>query len=153
MNLVNINRKYGREEGDRVYSEFTTIVNRHLSAAGNEDNAAIRYDAGMIIGYINDISYMEAVDILVSIVDDLRSVTAGDGDSDRSEFLVNFGIYPERKGTNALFNISVAKKLMMQRGDVKAGHVTFLRNQNRIIKENDFDRMDHLNDELVSFLE
>jgi GGDEF domain-containing protein len=153
LNLVNINRKYGREEGDRVYSKFTSIVNRHLSAAENDDNAAIRNDDGMITGYINDISYMEAVDILVSIVDDLRSVTAGNGDSDRSEFLVNFGIYPERKGTNVHFNISVAKKLMMQRGEVKAGHVTFLRNQNRIIKENDFDRMDHLNDELVSFLE
>ena len=50
LNLVNINRKYGREEGDRVYSEFTSIVNRHLSAAGNEDNAPIRNDAGMITG-------------------------------------------------------------------------------------------------------
>lgn len=153
LNLVNINRKYGRDEGDRVYSEFTSIVNRYLSASGNEDNVAIRNDAGMITGYINDIVYMEAVDIFVSIIEELRSVIAGKVGIDTSEFLVNFGVYPERKGTNALFNISVAKKLMMQKGEAKAGHVTFLRNQNRIITENDFDRMGHLDDELVSFLE
>ncbi|MFA5517668.1 MAG: hypothetical protein WDA74_00280 [Spirochaetota bacterium] len=153
LNLVNINRKYGRDEGDRVYSEFTSIVNRYLSASGNEDNVAIRHDAGMITGYINDIVYMEAVDIFVSITGELKSVIAGKAGNDTSGFLVNFGVYPERKGTNALFNISVAKKLMMQRGEAKAGHVTFLRNQNRIITENDFDRMGHLDDELISFLE
>lgn len=153
LNLVNINRKYGREEGDRVYREFTSIVNRYLSASGNENNVAIRNDAGMITGYINDITYMEAVDVFVSIIGELRSVIAGGNDTGTSEFLVNFGIYPERKNTNAHFNISVAKKLMMQSGEVKAGHVTFIRNQNRIITENDFDRMGNLDDSLVSYLE
>lgn len=153
LNLVHINRKYGRDEGDRVYREFTAIVSRHLGASGNIHNVAIRHDAGMISGYINDLPYMEAVDLLGSMVYDLKSVTAGDNETGRSEFIVNFGIYPERKGTNAHYNLSVAKKIMMQGVDGKSGHVTFLRNQNRIISENDFDRMGHLNEDFLSTLE
>lgn len=153
LNLVHINRKYGREEGDRVYREFTAIVSRHLGASGNVHNVAIRHDAGMISGYINDLPYMEAVDLLGSMVYDLKSVYAGDNESGRSEFIVNFGIYPERKGTNAHYNLSVAKKIMMQGVDGRSGHVTFLRNQNRIISENDFDRMGHLDEDYLSTLD
>ncbi len=153
LNLVHINRKYGREEGDRIYGEFTAIVSRHLGASGNINNVAIRHDAGMISGYINDIPYMEAVDLLGSMVNDIKSVTAGNDESGRSEFIVNFGIYPERKGTNAHYNLSVAKKIMMQGVDGRSGHVTFLRNQNRIIIENDFDRMGHLDEEFLSTLD
>ena len=44
------------------------------------------------------------------------------------ELIFNAGIYTEKKGTNALKNIEIARSIMFQGSDGNAGHVAFLRN-------------------------
>lgn len=150
-NLVDVNRVCGNNSGDRVYKRFSEIINEALAAAGS-GNLVMRSKGGLIIGYINEISAIEAVDLLFKMLYLVKEYSLDSGIESLPELVFNAGLYTEKKGTNALKNIEIARSIMFQGSDGKTGHVMFLKNPEQIVSDKDFDRRGRLRDGLISIL-
>ncbi|MCL1865711.1 MAG: diguanylate cyclase [Spirochaetes bacterium] len=150
-NLVEINRICGNDVGNVVYKKFSKIAKETFSTT-DSDSILLRYKEGLIIGYIDNTSVIEAVDILFKILNKIKAYSLNSGIQSLPDIIFNAGIYTERKGSNALKNIEIAQKIMQQRTDKEAGHVVFLRHADRIIKNNDFNSKGELKPEFVSVL-
>jgi hypothetical protein len=134
-----------------VYKRFSEIVKDTLSSAGSE-NIVMRSKGGLIIGYINDITAVEAVDFLFKMLNLVKEYSLDSGIDSLPELIFNAGLYTEKKGTNALKNIEIARSIMFHASDGRSGHVGFMRNPDLVVSDKDFDRRGRLRDGLVSVL-
>jgi len=150
-NLVDVNRVCGNNSGDRVYKRFSEIINEVLDTSGS-GNLVMRSKGGLIIGYINEISAIEAVDLLFKILHHVKEYSLDSGIDSLPELVFNAGLYTEKKGTDALKNIEIARSIMFQGSDGKTGHVMFLKNPEQIVSDKDFDRRGRLREGLISIL-
>jgi len=150
-NLVDINRICGNDAGDKVYKRFSQIINELLNSAGS-DNVVMRSKGGLIIGYMNGLTAMESVDLLFKILYMIKEFSLSSDIEGLPELIFNAGVYTEKKGTNALKNIEIARGIMFQGSDGKTGHVAFMRNSDQIVSDKDFDRRGRLRDGLVSII-
>jgi len=150
-NLVDVNSRCGNDAGDRVYKRLSEIINETLFT-GAGDNVVLRSKGGMIIGYINGISLMEAVDLLFKILHLVKEYSLESGIESMPDLIFNAGIYSEKKRTNALKNIEIARSIMFQGSDNKSGHIAFMRNPDLIVSDKDFDRRGRLMDGMISVL-
>ncbi|MCL1833101.1 MAG: hypothetical protein FWG49_01240, partial [Leptospirales bacterium] len=150
-NLVEINRKCGNDTGNVVYKKFGEIAKETFHTVAAE-SILLRAKEGSIIGYINNASVMESVDILFKILNKIKAYSLNSGIQALPDIIFNAGIYTEIKGSNALKNIEIARKIMQQGTDNEAGHVVFLRQADRVIKNNDFNTKGELKPEFVSVL-
>jgi GGDEF domain-containing protein len=150
-NLVDVNRICGNDAGDMVYKKISRIINETLRSAGS-DNIVMRSKGGLIVGYINTINVMESVDLLFKVLSLVKEYSLNSGIDSLPELVFNAGIYSEKKGTNALKNIEIARSIMFQSSDGNTGHVAFLRRPEQIISDKDFDRRGRLSDGLISVL-
>ncbi len=150
-NLVDVNRICGNDAGDQVYKKLSEIINETLRSAGNS-NVAMRSSGGLIVGYINDVSPMESVDLLHKILKQVKKYSAECNIDFLPELIFNAGVYPEKSRTNAHKNIEIARSIMFQGSDGNDGHVAFLRNQGQILSDKDFDRRGRIIDGLISVL-
>ncbi|HQO39447.1 MAG TPA: diguanylate cyclase [Spirochaetota bacterium] len=145
-NLDEINRKSGNDAGDIVFKKFAAIVNNVLADAGS-DAAAFRSSGGIITGFFNGISQSMAAEHLYRVLQGTRDIPAAGG-----EVLFSSGLYREWAGSSVYKNIEVAKKIMLQLEDGIASHAGFLRNQEYIVTDKDFDRRGMLKEGMISVL-
>jgi GGDEF domain-containing protein len=150
-NLVDVNRVCGNSSGDMVYKRFSEIVKEILSSAGSE-NIVMRSKGGLIIGYINDVTAVESVDFLFKMLNLVKEYSLDSGIDSLPELIFNAGLYTEKKGTNALKNIEIARSIMFHASDGRSGHVGFMRNSDLVVSDKDFDRRGRLREELISVL-
>ncbi|PKL17480.1 MAG: hypothetical protein CVV49_10980 [Spirochaetae bacterium HGW-Spirochaetae-5] len=75
-NLVDVNRICGNNSGDIVYKRFSEIIKETLVSAG-ADNIAMRSKGGLIIGYVNDVTATEAVDLLFKMLNLIKEFSLG----------------------------------------------------------------------------
>jgi len=150
-NLVEVNRICGNNSGDMVYKRFSEIIKETLYSAG-ADNVVMRSKGGLIIGYINGITAIESVDLLFKMLNLIKEYSLDSGIDFLPELIFNSGIYTEKRGTNALKNIEIARSIMFHASDGKAGHVAFMRNSDLVVSDKDFDRRGRLRDGLLSIL-
>jgi len=150
-NLVDVNRICGNDSGDQVYKKISEIINETILPAGS-GNIALRSKGGFIIGYINDITAMESIDLLHKVLKLVKNYASESGIKQLPEPVFNAGVYPEKKGTNAFNNIDIARKIMFQGSDGREGHVVFMRNPDQVVSNKDFDMKGRLGDGRVSVL-
>lgn len=150
-NLAEINRKFGNDTGDIVYRRFGGIINAILAEKGAE-NIALRDGGGIVTGYITGIPQTTVVDIMYRILKEVRNIPATEEKVANVEVLFNAGIYREWKGSDAYRNIDVARKIMFQMEDGIASHVGFLRNQDYVVTDKDFDRRGYMREGMISVL-
>ena len=150
-NLVDVNRICGNDAGDEVYKKLSDIMNETLRSAGS-GNIAMRSKGGLIIGYINDITLMESVDLLHKILKLVKKYSAECDIDFLPELIFNAGIYSEKTRTNGSKNIDYARNIMFQGSDGNEGHVAFMRNQDQILSDKDFDRRGRLGEGMISIL-
>jgi len=150
-NLVEINRVCGNDAGDIVYKRLSEIINETLTIAGT-GNIAMRSKGGMIIGYINEITGIQAVDLLFKMLNLVKEYSLNSDIEDLPDLVFNAGIYTEKKGTNAARNIELARSIMFQGSDGRAGHVAFMRNMDMTVSNKDFDLRGRLKDGMISIL-
>jgi GGDEF domain-containing protein len=150
-NFVEINRQCGKDAGDKVYKRLSEIVNDTLNSAGS-GNIAMRSKGGLIIGYINGITAVEAVDLLFKMLYLVKEFSLSSDIKSLPDLIFNAGIYTEKKRTNSIMNIETARRIMFQGADGKTGHVAFLRNSDQIVEDKDFDRRGRLKEGLVSVI-
>jgi len=150
-NLVDVNRFCGNNSGDKVYKRLSEIISEILSSAGG-GNLVMRSKGGLIIGYINEITSIEAVDLLFKMLYLVKEFSLDSGIDSLPDLIFNAGLYTEKKGTNALQNIEIARSIMFQGSDGKSGHVAFMKHPDQIISDKDFDRRGRLRDGLISVL-
>ncbi len=150
-NLVDVNRVCGNDSGDSVYKRLSEIINETLLNSG-ADSVVMRSKGGLIIGYLNDISLMESVDLLNKMLHLVMDYSNDSGIESLPELIFNAGIYSEKIRTNAEMNIDIARSIMFLGSDGKAGHVAFLKNPDQIVTEKDFDRRGRLSESLISVL-
>ncbi|HPS56736.1 MAG TPA: hypothetical protein PK514_01395 [Spirochaetota bacterium] len=145
-NLDEINRRSGKDAGDLVYKKFAGVINNVLAGAGSENNA-FRSSGGIITGFFSGMSQSMAAELLHRILQGVSEISAGS-----SEILFSAGLYREWKGSNVYRNIEVAKKIMIQLEDGIASHAGFLRNQDYVVTDKDFDRRGMMKDGMISVL-
>ena len=151
LNLVEINNICGKQIGNVVFKKFSEIAKEALSAAAN-DSILLKYKGGAIIGYINDTPIIEAGDILLKMLNNVKAYSLNSEIESLPDIIFNAGIYTERKGSNALNNIEIVNKIMLQKSDKEIGHVVFLRNADKVLKNDDFDSKGELKSELITVL-
>lgn len=150
-NITDINRICGNDAGDNVLKRLSEIINETLG--GNaKDNIVMRGSGGLIIGYINGITAVEAVDLLFKILYLVREYSLDSGIELLPELIFNCGIYTERKGSNGLNNIEFARRIMTHGSEGNSGYVAFLRNQDYILNDKDFDIKGRIPDKMISVL-
>lgn len=150
-NLAEINRKSGNDAGDAAYKKLSLLtaeIIKHTEAG----NIAIRGRGGIIIGYITGVTTIDAVDQVHSILKKMNNIVISGELSVSPDPLINAGVYTESPGTNAIMNIEIVKKIMLQASDGQKGHVAFLKHPEQIITENDLDRRGYLKEGLISVL-
>ena len=145
-NLDDINRRSGKNAGDLVYKKFAGVINNVLAGAGSENNA-FRSSGGIITGFFSGMSQSMAAELLHRILQGASEISAGS-----SGILFSAGLYREWKGSNVYRNIEVSKKIMIQLEDGMASHVGFLRNQDYVVTDNDFDRRGMMKEGMLSVL-
>ncbi len=150
-NLVDVNRICGNNSGDMVYKRFSEIIKETLGSAG-ADNIAMRSKGGLIIGYFNGISVIEAVDLLFKMLNLIKEFSLDSGIDSMPELVFNAGLYTEKKGTNSLKNIEIVRSIMFHASDGKSGHVAFMRNPDLLVSDKDFDKRGRLRDGLITVL-
>ncbi len=150
-NLVSINIKSGNETGDKVYKKFCQVIQENLNFSGH-GNVAIRWQGGVIIGYITGVTAIDAIDIVHGIFRKTNSLVVTGEINATPEPVINAGVYTESPGSNALTNIDIVKKMMLQASDGIKGHVIFLKHPEQFITEKDFDRRGYLKEELISIV-
>lgn len=150
-NLVEVNRLCGNDAGDRVYKRLSEIINEVLVSA-DRNNVVMRHKGGLIVGYINGVSSMESVDLLFKVLYLVKEFSLNSDIESLPELVFNAGVYTEKKGTNAVKNIEIARNIMFQGSDGKTGHIVFIRNPDQIVSDKDFDRRGRLREGLVSVI-
>ncbi len=145
-NLAEVNRREGNDAGDLVFKKFSTVINDVVAGAGL-DNSVFRSSGGMITGFFNGISQSMAAELLHNILKNTAEISAASG-----PVLFSAGLYREWKGSNVYKNIDVAKKIMTQLEDGFASHVGFLRNQDYVVTDKDFDRRGMMREGMISVL-
>lgn len=148
-NLQDINRKSGNDGGDAVYRQLCQLIQERINAAGNS-NIAVRGRGGIIIGYIMDVTAIDAVDIIHNIFMKMNSLVISGEMAITPDPVINAGIYTETAGSNALTNIDIVKTIMLQVSDGRKGHVAFLKHPDQVISEKDLDRRGYLKEGLIS---
>lgn len=150
-NLGEINRKYGNDAGDKAYRKFTDVLASVIKEKGAE-NIALRDSAGVITGYITGVMQSMAAELLHKVLVEVRSIQLDGSVAEKVEVLFNAGVYREWKGSDSYKNIDVAKKIMLQMNDGVASHVGFLRNQEYVVTDKDFDRRGFMREGMISVL-
>lgn len=150
-NLPEINRRSGNDCGDLVYKKFAEVLNKILSEAGTE-NTAFRSSGAVITGFFTGMQQSMAAELLHRIMQGTREISVAAGGKQSGEILFSAGLYREWKGSNVYRNIEVAKKIMVQLEDGIASHVGFLRNQDYVVTDKDFDRRGMLREGMISVL-
>jgi GGDEF domain-containing protein len=150
-NLVDVNRICGNNSGDIVYKRFSEIIKETLGSGGS-DSVAMRGKGGLMIGYINDVTAIEGVDLLFKMLNLIKEFSLDSGIDSLPELIFNAGLYTEKKGTNSLKNIEIARSIMFFASDGKSGHVGFMRNPDLVVSDKDFDRRGRLREGLLSVL-
>ncbi len=148
-NLVDINRKSGNDAGDDVYRKFCHVV-KDLLEKERGDNIALRGHGGIITGYITDMETIDAVEIVHTIFRKIHSMILTGEIKAFPEPVINAGVYSESPGSNAIMNMDLAKKIMMQGSEGGKGHVAFLKHPDQVITEKDLDRRGYLKEGLIS---
>ena len=150
-NLVDVNRECGNDTGDRVYKKFSEILSATLRSTRN-NSIVLRNQGGLLVGYISGITAVESIDLLFKTLYLIKEYSLNSGIPQLPDLIFNAGLYTEKKGTNAMKNIEIARSIMFQGSDGKAGHVAFLKNSDLTVSDKDFDRRGRLRDGLISIL-
>lgn len=150
-NLAEINRKSGNDAGDTVYRKFCQLIQERLKTAGS-GSIAVRGRGGIIIGYITGVTAIDAVDIIHSIFGKMNDLVTTGEINTTPDPVINAGVYAESAGSNALINIDIVKKIMLQASDGNRGHVAFLKHPDQILSEKDLDRRGYMKEGLISVL-
>jgi GGDEF domain-containing protein len=148
-NLGDINRKSGNDAGDDVYRKLCHVV-RDLLEKEKGDNIALRGHGGIITGYITDMETIDAVEIVHTIFRKIHSMMLTGEIKAFPEPVINAGVYSESPGSNAIKNMELAKKIMMQGSEGGKGNVAFLKHPDQVITEKDLDRRGYLKEGLIS---
>ncbi len=150
-NLAEINRKSGNDAGDTAYRKLS-LLTADIIKHSEGGNIAIRGRGGIIVGYITGVTTIDAVDLVHNILKKMNNVVISGELSVSPDPVINAGVYTESPGTNAIMNIEIVKKIMLQASDGLKGHVAFLKHPEQIISENDLDRRGYLKEGLISVL-
>ena len=150
-NLYEINHQTGKDAGDLVYKKFADVINSILLESGTE-NAAFRSGGGIITGFLTGMSQTAAADLLHRILKGVVTISADEGGVQFGEVLFNAGLYREWKGSDVYKNIEVAEKIMKQVEDGVGSHLGFVRSQDYVVTEKDFDRRGCLREGMISVI-
>jgi GGDEF domain-containing protein len=148
-NLPDINRKSGNNTGDDVYRKFCHVVKDSLNKERGK-NIALRGHGGIVIGYITDVETIDAVEIVHTIYRKINSMILTGEIKSFPEPVINAGVYTEPPGSNAIVNMDLVKKIMMQGAESGKGQVAFLKHPDQVISEKDLDRKGYLKQGLIS---
>jgi GGDEF domain-containing protein len=148
-NLPDINRKSGNNTGDDVYRKFCHVVKDSLNKERGK-NIALRGHGGIVIGYITDVETIDAVEIVHTIYRKINSMILTGEIKSFPEPVINAGVYTESPGSNAIVNMDLVKKIMMQGAESGKGQVAFLKHPDQVISEKDLDRKGYLKQGLIS---
>ncbi len=150
--LARLNNLWGHDFGDRVIREVSRAVAGRLHQEGRDENDFVmRYDSGMLLGYLNRLSLSSAVDRLVAVRKDVNGLQLRPGQG--GEILsvaLNIGIYQERPDSDCINNIRIARKVLSAANKNEANRVGFMRDQNRIVTDKDFSIGGDLDEAIVS---
>lgn len=149
-NLDEINRRSGNDAGDLVYKKFAGVINSVFAGTGSE-NVAFRSSGAVITGFFSGMSQSMAAELLHRILRGTSEISPGE-DGGSGMALFSAGLYREWKGSNVYRNIEVARKIMIQLEDGMASHVGFLRNQDYVVTDKDFDRRGMFREGMISVL-
>lgn len=152
-NLKEINTEQGHKTGDRVLGFAVETLRGNMNSAGKDSgNVLIRYEGADMIGYLNNISFSEALDIfkMSQMLLNTSSVKTGSGQVDSVSF--SAGIYHERSGTNVYDNIKASKALMLKARSKGGANIAFVKDSERILTENDFNRFGEVDEDIISYL-
>jgi len=112
----------------------------------------LRGRGGQIIGYINGITAVEAVDLFFKILYLIREYSLDSGIEFLPELIFNCSVYTERKNTNGQNNINYTQKILAQGSEGRSGCIAFLRNTDYILSDKDFDIKGRMPDKMISVL-
>jgi GGDEF domain-containing protein len=148
-NLTEINRKSGNDAGDDVYRKICYVVKDVLGREKGE-NIALRGHGGIIIRYITGVEAIDAIETVHTVFRKIQSMILTGEIKSFPEPVINAGVYSESPGSNAIVNMDIVKKIMMQGADGSKGHVAFLKHPDQVITEKDLDRKGYLKEGLIS---
>ncbi|HOP28723.1 MAG TPA: diguanylate cyclase [Spirochaetota bacterium] len=150
-NLTDINRKSGNDAGDDIYRKFCHVV-KDILEKERGDNIALRGHGGIVIGYITDMEAIDAVEIVHTVFRKINSMILTGEIKTFPEPVISAGVYSESPGSNAIMNMDLVKKIMIQGSAGGKGAVAFLKNPEQIITEKDLDRRGYLKEGLISIV-
>jgi len=148
-NLVEINRKSGNDAGDDAYRKFCHVI-KDIIQKDNRENIALRGHGGVVIGYITEVASVDAIEIVHTVFRKVNSMILTGEIKAFPEPVINAGVYTESPGSNAVVNMDIVKKIMIQGSDGGRGHVAFLKHPDQVISEKDLDRRGYLKEGLIS---
>jgi diguanylate cyclase (GGDEF)-like protein len=147
------NSVYGHETTDKLLVQVTRKIKDEIYSQGkHEDDILLRENAGIFFGYLNNTSLMECVDRFAKISIDVKGIYIRSGDMDIGKIVINFGVYEERKGSNILRNIEIARNLLFYAGSEENKNIAFIKDPHFVIRERDFDRMGDLKEGLITIV-
>jgi diguanylate cyclase (GGDEF)-like protein len=147
------NSVYGHETTDKLLVQVTRKIKDEIYSPGkHEDDILLREGAGKFFGYLNDTSLMECVDRFAKISIDVKGIYIRSGDMDIGKIVINFGVYEERKGSNMIRNIEIARNLLFYAGSEENKNIAFIKDPHFVIRERDFDRMGDLKEGLITIV-
>ena len=147
------NTAYGHETVDKLLIQVVRKVREGIDKSGkHQDDILLRYGAGVILGYINDSSLMQCVDLFMSIYSEIKGINIRSGELEVGKVMVNSGVYEERKGTNLHMNIEISKKLLYHAKINDKNNIAFIKDPNHVVIDRDMDRFDDFKDDLVTVI-
>ncbi len=145
-----LNNKYGHNNVDDYFSKFSYEVQKHVDTKNNVDNLVFRYGAGQLLGYLNDITLLEAVDILMRVNSSIQNIVSSDENVAFDKIIYNFAVYEERLDTNHFQNTVYVTKMLSILNSGPGKRVGFLKNPKHEISGKDFDSRGNLSSDLFT---
>ncbi len=154
LNLMEINKSYGREMGNAVVKECARALNESVAAAGSSrDNVVLRYDGLFFVGFIHTGFLAEAVDIILYIMRKLGRVELIIEEKILTGIPVGAAIYQEHNSMKFSDTKNVLLSLLKVSKEAGAGNVVFVRNADYIISQRDYDSRGGIIEDLVTVLQ
>jgi diguanylate cyclase (GGDEF)-like protein len=148
-----INASFGHSAGDKILIEISKkIISSVTKPEMNKNNIAVKYEDCYIMGYLNDVSLLNAVDVFAEITAAIHTshINLKTGDNETIDPALNTALYQERTGTNADYNISVAKKILAFVNEKTRNNIGFPKDINLEITERNFNRAGMIDDSVLT---
>ncbi len=147
-----LNNIYGHENVDKFYSEFSRRIQARIEMNKSPDNLVIRYGAGIFAGYINDVTMMEAVEVIMEINNEFQEFVRYNFNAEYEKINYNFAIYEEQFGTNHFQNIEHLRKILTVLNNGPGKSIGFIKDLKYIITSRDYDLHGNLDRALVTIV-